>query len=197
MKPQVMLGLPTMGNVHTHLMLVILSWIGQAASGKYNLTLYPTVAVQPVDNARNEIVRTFLQGNSTHLLFIDSDTVPPVDTIDRLLAMDVPIATAITPIIDYSEERKEFYRKWNVVDMNDQHVEPNMGIVQAKGAGSSCILIRREVFEKLDAPWYRFFYQGENIMSEDIYFTAKANSAGFKTYADTSLICQHAKTTMW
>ena len=198
MKPKVMLGIPTMGSIHTHLVLLILNLMAKASTeGKYGLTIYTTVAVQPVDNARNEIVRTFLEGDSTHLLFIDSDTVPPPDVIDKLLAMNVPIATGITPIVDYNEQTKEFYRKWNVVDMDDKHVEPNTGIVQARGAGSSCILIRRDVFERLEFPWYRFLYQDKYVISEDIHFTAKANGAGFKTYADTSIICQHAKTTMW
>lgn len=197
-RTKVMLGLPTMGSLHTHLVLVILSWMhSMTKRNDMSLTIYPTVAVQPVDNARNEIVRTFLEGDSTHLLFIDSDTVPPLDAIDKLLALDAPIATAITPIVDYDEDQKIFYRKWNVVDMNDKHVAPNTGIVEAKGAGSSCILIRRDVFEKMESPWYRFLYQGDLIMSEDTHFTAKARALGFKTIADTSIICQHAKVTMW
>lgn len=202
-KPKVIIGLPTMGSVHTHLMLLIIVWIAEALQGgKYNLSVYPTVAVQPVDNARNEIVRTFLEEtDGTHLLFIDSDTIPPRNVIQSLLDMDVPIATAITPIIEHDEATGEFYRKWNVVDQNDKHVQPNTGIIEAKGAGSSCIMIRRDVFEKMEKPYYRFLYQDDNgkptIVSEDIYFTIRALSLGFKTYADTSLICKHAKTTMW
>lgn len=203
MKPKILIGLPTMSSVHVHLMLLIVKWIADArAGGEYNLSIYPTVSVQPVDNARNEIVREFLASDCTHLLFIDSDTVPPIDAITKLLALNKPIATGVTPIVEFNEETDEFYRKWNVVDQNDTHVQPNTGIVKAKGAGSSCILIRREVFEAMEAPWYRFHYtkndkQEDVIVSEDIFFTIMALGKGFETWADTSVICKHAKQTMW
>ena len=78
----------------------------------------------------------------------------------------------------------------------------NTGMVKAMGAGSSCILIERKVFESIEAPWYRFYYtktnKGEDaIVSEDIYFTARALEKGYETWADTSIICKHAKQTMW
>ena len=128
MKPKIMLGVPTMSSVHTLLMTIILSWMAEAYStGKYNLSIYPTVNVQPVDNARNEIVKAFLESDCTHLLFIDSDTIPPLDALKRLLAHDKPIISAITPIVEIDEQGNP-WRKWNCVDTNDEHVKPNTGV---------------------------------------------------------------------
>lgn len=205
---KVLIGLPTMGHLHTWLSMTLLAWVAQS---RVPLRVYPTIAVQPVDNARNAIVDELLHGEAsdcTHLLFIDSDTIPPVDGLEKLLAADKDIISGITPIIENDPRRNKpesecggFYKKWNCVGMDDTHVKPNTGIVPIKGAGGSFILIKREVFEKLNKPYYRFLYQDDNgketMVSEDIYFIIKAISNGYQPFADTSVICSHVKPIVW
>lgn len=187
-----------MGSIHILLAVNIMAWLSQAnKKGHMNVGVYPTLRVQPVDNARNQIVDEFLASTYTHLFFVDADTIPPTDALDKLLAMNKDIATAITPIVEM-DEKGEPWRKWNCVDQNDQNVKPNTGILEVKGAGSSCILIKRSVFERLDKPYYQFIMatssQGnEKQVSEDVHFIVKALNKGIKTYADTSIICKHAK----
>ena len=203
-KPKILIGLPTMSSIHIMLAVQIMAWIAEAYRGSdFELMVYPTVAVQPVDNARNEIVREFLKTDCTHLLFIDSDTLPPRDAIKKLLDINQPIVSAITPIVEIDEKTKEPWRKWNCVGMDDNHVQPNTGVVPIKGAGSSCILIKREVFNKIPEPWYRFRYEDDNgkkqfmgqplIISEDIHFIMQAVSRGIPAFCDTSIICGHNK----
>ena len=197
-----MIGLPTMGSVHTVLLYLVLQWMEEAfKTQKYYLSIMPTINEQPVDNARNHIVEEFLKSDATHLFFVDSDTLPQIDTIDRLLAHDKDIISGITPIVEHNEETGDYYRKWNCVGMDDKHVEPNTGVVQCKGIGSSCIMIKREVFEQLPAPWYRFKYTddtGKNVVvSEDIHFIINALSKGIPAYVDTSIICKHEKKVLW
>ena len=205
-KPKVMIGLPTMGSLHTLLVSIILKWMSDAMnSGSYGLSVYPTMSVQPVDNARNHIVEEFLKSDCTHLLFVDSDTLPPYNALQKLLLQNKDIISGLTPIIEHDENRKNdsngYYRKLNVVGLNDKFVEPYLGTIEVKGAGSSCILIKREVFEKMQKPYYRFQYQDDNgkyvVIGEDILFTIKAKELGFKIWADTSLICKHEKTIPW
>lgn len=212
-KPKVLIGLPTMGSVHTMLMLRILTWCIEAhQKGNIGIAIYPTMGVSPVDNARNEIVEEFLKSDCSHLLFVDSDTIPPQNALERLLAINQDVVSAITPIVENDENRKNdsngFYKKWNCVGLDNKHVEPNKGVVPIQGCGSSCVLIKRKVFEKLEFPWYRFLYEDDNgkmqykdgrkvIVGEDIYFTVKAVKAGFTAYADTNLICGHQKGIIW
>lgn len=186
-----------MGHIHVWLGVIILAWMAEATRHKrYDLTVYPTICVQPVDNARNEIVEEFLKSDATHLLFVDSDTLPPIDAIDKLLAVNQPIVSGLTPIIEINE-KEEIYRKWNCVGVDSRHLEPNKGVLPIIGAGSSCILIKREVFEKLERPWYRFLYEDDNgkktLVSEDIHFLAKAVGKKIPAYCDTSVICKHNK----
>lgn len=206
-KVKVIIGLPTMGHVHTLTMVVIVRWIADALLNRdKGLSVYPTMGVRPVDNARNEIVETFLSDpEATHLLFVDADTVPPMDSLDKLLAHDLPIVSAITPIIEYDKDRKNdsggFYKKWNCVGMDEKFVEPNTGLVPIKGAGSSLILIKREVFEKMPKPWYRWLHEddrGKEVeVGEDIHFIIKSLALGFKPMADTNIIAQHEKSILW
>jgi len=196
--PKVLIGLPTMGNLHILLAANIMAWLVQSIQNRdKGVSIYPTVGICPVDNARNEIVNAFLESDCTHLFFIDSDTIPPQDALDRLLKLDTDIAVAPVPIIEVDEKTGRPYRKWNCVGMDDKHIQPNAGIIQIKGAGTACMLIKRQVFERMDKPYFRFQYQDDNgksvVVSEDIYFTVKALSLGYKTLADTSILCKHAK----
>lgn len=186
-----------MNSVHTLLCVTILKWVAQAGQhGRYNLSVYPTLSVQPVDNARNEIVKEFLKSDCTHLLFIDADTLPPEDVIDKLLAVKQPIVSGLTPIIEPGKDGLP-WRKMNCVGMDDQLVKPNTGVVRVKGTGGSCLMIERFVFTQVKAPWFRFIYkddQGRDTMvSEDIYFIIQAFGKGIPAYADTSVICKHYK----
>ena len=187
-----------MARVHTLLALIITKWVADAYVSKaYGLSIFPTINVQPVDNARNEIVDAFLKSDATHLLFLDADTIPPMDLIPHMLAHDLPIVSGLTPIIELNQENGEYWRKWNCVGEDDKNMQPNTGLRMCKGAGGSCIMIRREVFEKMKPPYYRFVYKDDTgkavTVTEDIYFIINALSLGIKSYADTSIVCQHYK----
>lgn len=201
-KPKVLIGLPTMGSVHTMLTIQLTRWaIESFQSNLYSLGVWPTIGVQPVDNARNSIVQTMLESDYTHLLWIDSDTLPPPDTILKMLSHDTDIVSGLTPIIDYSEETQDWYTKPNCVDMNDHKIKPNTGVHKIKGAGGSCIMVKREVYEKLGNTPYRFIYKDDSgkdtVVSEDIGFIIKAIGAGFEPICDSSIVCQHHKPILW
>lgn len=206
-KPKILIGLPTMGNIHVMLAVRIMAWLSQAQQkGNINMSVYPTMNISPVDQARNNIVEEFLVGDCSHLLFVDADTIPPQNAIEKMLAADKDIISAITPIVEYDDKRKDsdsngYYKKWNCVNEGDVFVHPNTGILPIKGAGSSCILIKRAVFEKMEKPWYRFLYKSDEgrdiVVGEDIHFMLKAIAAGFKPFCDTSIICTHFKQIGW
>ncbi len=202
-KPHVILGLPTMSTVHTWLLADILSWMSEAyRTGEYNLGVCPTLAVCPVDRARNQIVEEFLANpEATHLFFVDADTIPPQDALLKLLRHNQPIVSGLTPIIECDPATGESYRKWNCVGGDDKHLQPNTGIHRVRGAGGSCIMIKREVFEKMPAPWYSFLHRDDTgkkvFVSEDLHFIARAMGLGIPAYCDTSVVAKHYKSTVW
>lgn len=195
-----------MGNMNTMLVTVLMKWIAEAATGEYNLSMYPTYRVTPVDQARNEIVKEFLKSDCSHLFWLDADTVPPPDALKRLLRVNQPIVSAITAIVEHDPKRSNdsngFYKKWNCVAKDTGvHVQPNTGVLPIIGAGGSCILVKRAVYEKLKYPWYRTMYEDDNgkecLVGEDIGFVAKAVGQGFSAYAETGVICAHEKSILW
>jgi len=206
-KPHVLIAVPTMGSINTLLVVMITQWIAEAYNTKdYNVSFYPSTCVSPVDRAREEIVEEFLKTDCTHIFWIDSDTVPKKDALRKLLDRDEPIVSGITPIIVYDEERKDsdsngFKKRWNCVGMDDKHVQPNTGVRYIRGAGGSCILVKREVYEKMEKPYYKFVYEDEigqpRTVSEDIYFVMKAITIGYKPLCDTSVIAGHYKSIFW
>lgn len=192
-----------MGSVNTFTMISVLMFMHQAHDSKiFEMQVYPTLGVSPVDNARNEIVQEFLKGDCTHLFWIDSDTIPPMETLLTLLSHEKDIVSAITPIIEHDESRKDsdsngFYKKWNCVGLDNAFVKPHTGLVPVLGAGGSCILVKRAVYEKMPSPWYRFAYNGDQCDGEDISFIVKARALGFEAFADTDLLCGHSKSIIW
>lgn len=208
-RPKILIALPTMGELHVYLAMQIMGWLTKAQSaGNLGIMIFPSVCITPVDEARNMLVQEFLKTDCTHLLFIDSDTIPPIDALDKLLAADKDIISAITPIVEYDAARdgkndsNGFYKKWNCVSKETKtFVQPDTGILEIMGCGSACVLIKREVFEKISQPYYRFRYEDDNgkpcYVGEDVQFIAKATQAGFKSYADTSIKCGHYKPIIW
>ena len=184
-----------MGYIKVELMSRILLW-----TKKYPHTAHATCGVTPVDHARNEIVRIFLKTDCTHLFFVDHDTVPPADAVDKLLAADKDIVSGITHI----------YRDGGIVNncftdykANEEGsimtaVTENTGIVPIERCGGSCVMIKREVIEKMPQPWFQTLWDKEykSYISEDLSFCDKARENGFSLFCETSVVCDHAKELM-
>jgi hypothetical protein len=73
------------------------------------------------------------------------------------------------------------------------------GPLEVDGAGTGCMLIRRDVFEALGHPWFRWpeWIDEEKgtleRMSDDIDFCNRARDKGFKVVAHGNVRCGHIK----
>lgn len=154
--------------------------------------------------ARNIIVKAFLKGDYTHLLFIDDDMIFEGDAINKLLAMDVDIATGIayqrgephSPCIFlFNPDNKSLYPVEAVRDKESR------GQSQVDAIGGYFILAKRKVFEGVEYPWFKYGDTSLGIndsvdpeekgIGEDVYFSAKAKMAGFEVWVDTSVEIKH------
>lgn len=133
----------------------------------------------------------------THVLFIDSDVVPPPDALVLLLRLDADVAAGICPI--YADKRVV----WNVQIKNG---DPWLGMekklpkkpFETFSVGAGCILIRREVLVDIKWPWFQTEYQeifkneGHGIaIGEDVYFVRKAIDHGYKVVVHPDVKCKH------
>jgi hypothetical protein len=157
---------------------------------------YISVKGRPVDYARNCGVRSFLEYTRfTHLLFLDSDTEPPLDVVERLLALDAPLASGCYPVI------MDGMVKWALLERDERGGyrclkaltdKPQTFTVDAAGGG--CVLIRRDVFDQVRWPWFKWIEHADGSQSgEDVYFFKKCNRKGLRVSVDLRVLCNHHK----
>jgi len=150
----------------------------------------------PIDRNRTVLVDMGLEKKEvTHFLFIDTDIIPDErNFLDILISYDLPIVGMLCtkkvppyePILykrNVPEEEK----------FNGFWVKYPKGIVEVDAVGTGCLLVKREVFEKMKRPYFRFVssFERDLYQSEDIYFLENAKKLGYKAYVDTEHTCKH------
>jgi len=142
--------------------------------------------------AREAMVEKALARNAEWILWIDADVLPPCDALTKLFARNTDIVGGLVvtksdtpqPIIIRKGQSYQ-YQDWQPGDL-----------VPCDALGFGCTLMRTEIFEKLERPW---FYEGTGAFTEgdswstteDAPLMYRAKDAGFDCYVDTSVICQH------
>jgi hypothetical protein len=168
--------------------------------------------------ARNSLAQQCLDGDFTHLWFMDDDHSFPPDLLLRLLAWDKPLVTPIClsrvfPFapVSYVPAPPELAHHGDVVPI-DLAGCPGTGLVELESGGAAGMLIAREVLEATremsfdydeaarseQEMWTphpdRWFEYGDQ--SEDIVFCNKAKAAGYEIYADLEARLGHITTTI-
>lgn len=151
----------------------------------------------PIDAARNDICRTFLdQYDGEYLVFLDADMRHPAETIHKLVSHGAPIVTG-----RYQMRRPPFQtvamRKVGDGPRDYQAVPEQSGVVPIDAAGAGVLAIRRDALEKVRVvhgdEWFAY-QQGPNglkSVSEDMAFFQRAKALGIPAICDLDLQCSH------
>lgn len=193
-----------LNNMETKSVLVAVTHTGQTVTGlesKLSKWIYETPFgaelhfsnINPTYSNRNTVVKYFLrQTKHTHLLFIDSDTVPfsnPVLMAD--LGLDVVGGV-------YPSWRVNHY-EWLAMDKTPSGyvqipAEKRKGIVECDGLGAGCLMMTREVLSSLPDPFAdKVRADGTREVGHDYYFCERVKEKGFKVWANWDLLCDHIK----
>lgn len=144
-----------------------------------------------VVRSRNDLVKSLLEGNFSHLFFMDSDMSFPENTLSRLLAHNKDIVGGL-----YAMKVAPFAT--TIFKGNQNYIpKSNEGVIEVDAIGTGCLLIKRRVFEAMEWPyfWYEEDPPGsKKMMTEDSFFCIKARKAGLKVHCDTSILCGHVGT---
>ncbi len=137
----------------------------------------------------------------TDLYFMDYDVVPPNGTLQKLLDHNLPIVAGIYPMNVNGEKAWSFKtdgKSCSKVYGGWQRWGPlTDGLIDATAIGGSVLLIKREVFEKIERPWFKITYKAIDEEGrcydegEDEYFSRIAIEAGYSIKIDPSIICKH------
>ena len=139
-------------------------------------------------NQRERLADEALKDGADAILWIDSDMRFPKDALQILLSRKLPIVgvnatTRRFPVLptalDFDQETKDLVK----VTSKDK-----TGLEQVLGLGFGMVLVRKEVFQKVEKPWFWFEQTDKGgTIGEDIYFCVKAFDKGFKTVLDHDL----------
>lgn len=151
--------------------------------------------------ARNLIAQECVQYRFDAVLMIDSDTVVPADALRYLTEGDCPIVLGTYPRRGETTGSEVFlpgHKDFTDANRVRFAAMPRARFA-AKGGGLGCAFIRREAFERIPRPWFRYVeYDNGAVLSEDNYFCDKASSAGLAIEADGRVRCGHiSAATLW
>lgn len=132
-----------------------------------------------------------------YILFLDDDTIPPVNVIPKLLSHKKDIVSGL-----YFSKQEPHFPQIFLENKENKGRFDSIGeyekdkLIEVDACGAGCLLISKEVFKKLKKPYFQFIPRGEDSprMGEDFYFCKKAKEAKFKIYCDTSIVCGHLGT---
>src|SRR3990167_7445682 len=142
---------------------------------------------------RNYIAVQALNNNSDYLLMCDDDMTFPPNLLDVLIADKKEImGVAYHPrsetgqIIKYLDET-------HTVKL-EQSTDPKYKkTFQCYATGTGIILIKCEVFKKIDRPWFEFewYPTGQCKQGEDWIFCIKAGKENIQTWANPTIKVGH------
>ena len=150
-----------------------------------------------IDEKRNDIARKFLDmGKYSHVLMLDSDVVMPLDAISKMLHEGRDVVSGY-----YA--RKTFKSTSCVVPLTTTNYENKMTLSEisersepfaVRAIGLGCALISRDVFERIDAPWFKYDIRDDgSLLSEDYWFCRKCIEHGVSVYVHPRIRCGHVK----
>lgn len=161
------------------------------------------------DAAREGVVQDFLATDCDILWFLDSDIAPPKHVLDLVTMHGDKWQCAGAPYPVFMAQPGESNRQLVFTVYRSIGADavtgvprlapcevPNDGAEFIDGIATGCLMIKREVFEKLERPYFEFKYDPVTRMpieGEDIGFCLKMHRLGIKFFTDFSMICKHFK----
>jgi hypothetical protein len=141
-----------------------------------------------IASQRMELARQALEEKADYLLWLDSDMRFPRETIGHLMLRDKPIVAA-----NYATRRmpvKPVAMMDNDGEIGRVYTAPDSeGLQPVDYIGMGVMMVKREVFEKVEAPWFAIPYStiGQHYIGEDVFFCRKAREAGYEVLVDHDL----------
>lgn len=144
--------------------------------------------------ARNELakiaqakVNEYTGKRFTHLLWLDDDHVFNPDLLVALARHDEDMVSALyfgradkhLPVVYVKDTSEDKYKHFPLI-------EPPRQLCEVDAVGFGAMLMKREVLDRFEYPWFDFKNAGE-----DITFCVHAKEAGVKVHLDGSYVLGH------
>ena len=160
-----------------------------------------------VSRARNLLAQDMLDSDCTDLMFIDADINFEAADIFRLMAWTSDPKRGIVAGVPRTRSTAKQYIA--TLDQDDGEITMDgMGLVRAQRVATAFMMVRRDVFETLDAahPEWRYYDErtkrtvpcifdfmltDEGYVGEDYLFCDRAREQGFEVWIDPTIKLGH------
>lgn len=139
--------------------------------------------------ARTSAVLKSRSIDATHIMFLDSDMSVEGKVIETLLSYDKDIVG-----VNYHAKHLPLESVLKFQDEDGKTVQTVVpkGLGKCYAVGTGCVLIRMDVFERIEKPW--FFYEEDEdkpSMTEDVWFCRQAHRKGIDVWYTTDIVAKH------
>lgn len=204
-KPVVLFAVPTYsGKMHVTIGTALYEAAALSAKHEFPYEICPiqVVGVRGIDAARNQIVQILMSDpRIASVLQVDDDMGLHGSNWPRLLLNPAPISSGLA----FGWQSGDHGRVPQVLPVQ-YRIEPTgsftsipppsgTDLYEVDAIGAACLHVRREVFQKMDAPWFKFEFgrMGNVECGEDQYFCRKAHALGYKVVVDPNVRIEHYK----
>ena len=158
-----------------------------------------------ITRARNTLVQLFMDGNYTHLLFVDADIAFNPESVIRMLEFDKDVVTGVYPrkTIDWIKVKQRLKKnpempenellaaalQYNLSVKNPDRIEVQKGFIEVVDGATGFMLIKRNVFERMATayPELKFIPDQHINQSHEKEFNYHKTSDWNYTFFDTMI----------
>lgn len=137
-----------------------------------------------VEISRDKLVLNAIKYEMDYVFFVDSDMTFPSDCLMKLLERRCDIVCC-----DASRKKDAGGTVVKDKDLKYLDYKTVKGLVEAEWAGTGIMLLKTEIFKKMEKPWFLVEYDKatDTYLGEDYYMCSKAKALGYKIWCDTTL----------
>lgn len=189
------IGIPVVYGIPGEAWSYIAAAIARAAKDFPSFYITGSLDQFPYEVARNQIVKACLDSGVTHLLFLDSDMLPPVDIASKLYSVMEATKSQVTTGFTYrrgGEYRSVWYSQYEGKSVEMYILDPETPPVEIRACGMACTLLDLEwAKENLEQPFFVFDRTPGNELGEDINYCRQVRKAGGKVFGVPSVRVPH------
>jgi hypothetical protein len=150
-----------------------------------------------INDSHEECRKYFLENDFDYMLHLETDVIPPIDVIERLLNNNKKICSGVYDIFQGSKRKPMIqiddrfdksvraYRTPEFVNV-DEPLVFNGGVNKVYHAGIGCILIHKSILETIS-----FRVQEGSTIHSDTWFANDCFFINANIYIDTTVQCKH------
>ena len=153
-------------------------------------------ARERIVNARNVLRKKFLEEGFDYFFSLEQDVIPPINVLETLVSRNEKIISGIyfvprkktngLEIVAYKFAHTNSFNPLNLEPLNFLELMPSRVIKGLAFSGVGCMLIAREVLEKIS-----FRYDDSLMQSDDYFFGIDAFKNNYSICLDSSVLCRH------